>query len=94
MRLDEVWNVWARASRMVADLAAHSESSDEHAFPDRIPYVLDLLAGIRRQIDKCRPRSPEFTSWWGQQRTPRREAITSMRNAELRATNGVLGGRR
>jgi len=47
-----------------------------------------------RQIDKCRPRSPEFTSWWGQQRTPRREAITSMRNAELRATNGVLGGRR
>jgi len=70
---------------MLADLSAHSESRDEHAFADRLPYVLDLLAGVRRQIDKHRPRPAEFTVWWDQQRTPRREAITSMRNAELKS---------
>lgn len=85
MRLDKAWDVWDRASRMLQDLAAHSESTNKNAFPDRLPYVLDLLAGVRRQISEHKPIPPGFTSWWNQQRTPHREAITSMRNAELKS---------
>jgi hypothetical protein len=69
---------------MLTDLAEHNGSGDEHAFPDRLPYVLDLLAGVRRQINTHKPRPPGFASWWDQQRTPHREAFNSMRHAELK----------
>lgn len=36
---------WDRAERMLADLSSHAHSPDEHAFEDRLPYVLDLLGG-------------------------------------------------
>lgn len=85
MPLDAAQKVWDRASRMLRDLATHVESTDEHAFGDRLPYVLDLLAGVRRQIDEgLKPIPPALAVWWNEQRTPRREAITSMRNAELK----------
>lgn len=85
MRLQEARNVWDRAARMFRELTTYIESTDEHAFPDRLPYVLDLFAGVRRQIDNgAKPKPPAFASWWNEQRTPRREAITAMRNAELK----------
>jgi hypothetical protein len=61
-------------------------SLDSVAFRDRIPYVLDLLAGVTRSIDdesKGR-RTPEFGMWWTQVDQTARQSIQEMRNAELK----------
>ncbi|MBA8794065.1 hypothetical protein FHX74_001670 [Friedmanniella endophytica] len=70
---------------MVADLSAHASSGAPFEFPDRLPYVLDLLAGVRRQINEgLKSASPTVLAWWRSQLTPRRRAITEMRNAALK----------
>lgn len=74
----------SRAQRMLDDLSGHAE--DEIAFRDRLPYVLDLLAGVTRCIDSESKglRNSQFASWW--QRTDRtmQAAIQELRNAELK----------
>jgi hypothetical protein len=49
---------------MLDDLA-HC-SNNPVAFRDRIPYVLDLLAGVTRTIhaESSGHRTPEFAAWW------------------------------
>jgi hypothetical protein len=84
MRLDRAWVGWERAARMLAALQAHAEGTDEQAFQDRLPYVLDLLAGVRRQIGEYMPKTATFESWWATQKTQDRDAITEMRHAQLK----------
>jgi hypothetical protein len=74
----------SRARRMLDDLGDHAE--DKVGFQDRVPYVLDLLAGVTRCVNDeskgC--RTSQFASWW--QATDRRvqSAIQDLRNAELK----------
>jgi len=91
MRLEKAWRAWERASRMLNDLGTHSQSLDEHAFSDRLPYVLDLLAGVRRQINEQGPVPQEFKAWWARQHNVERDAITEMRHSTLKADKRVVG---
>ena len=55
-------------------------------FRDRLPYVLDLLAGITRTIDdeSRGHRTQAFATWWpGIDRTSQ-DTIQELRNAELK----------
>lgn len=74
----------ARAGRMLDDLSQHSH--DSVAFRDRIPYVLDLLAGVTRTIDaeSRGSRTPAFGLWWASFDRSAQAAIQEMRNAELK----------
>ena len=90
MRLEKAWRVWQRAERMLRDLDTHETSLEEHAFPDRLPYVLDLLAGVRRQINEQRHVPQEFRAWWAEQHTAERDAITEMRHSTLKADRRVV----
>jgi hypothetical protein len=69
---------------MLTALRPHARRADEQAFKDRLPYVLDLLAGVGRQIDEAMPGAGPVATWWETQRTQDREAIRQMRNAELK----------
>jgi hypothetical protein len=74
----------ARAERMLDDLARHT--LDSVAFRDRIPYVLDLLAGVTRTIhaESSGHRTPEFGTWWASVDRSAQQSIQEMRNAELK----------
>jgi hypothetical protein len=48
MVLDSAWRSLERARRMFADLCIRAGEIDQQAFEDRLPYVLDLMAGVRR----------------------------------------------
>ena len=65
--LEPAHAVLARAGRMLDDLrTAERQPNNPYAFADRLPYVLDLLAGVTRLIDECSKgsRTPEFSQWW------------------------------
>lgn len=74
----------ARARRMLDDLGRHAD--DEVCFRDRLPYVLDLLAGVTRCInDESKGhRSGQFSSWWKTADRTMQAAIRELRNAELK----------
>ncbi|WP_344257286.1 hypothetical protein [Terrabacter carboxydivorans] len=80
--LDNALKSLNRASRMLDDLAAHSHSGE--AFADRLPYVLDLLAGVRRQLDAAVKECGHLSGWWKDQWTPERKALSELRNAQLK----------
>lgn len=69
---------------MLDDLARHSH--DPVAFRDRVPYVLDLLAGVTRttHAESSGHRTPEFAAWWGTADRSAQQSIHEMRNAELK----------
>lgn len=67
---------------MLADLETYSQS--EEAFTDRLPYVLDLLVGVRRQLDSVVPRSGKLRAWWIDQLTSERRALSELRHAQLK----------
>jgi hypothetical protein len=69
---------------MLDDLERHSHNPV--AFRDRIPYVLDLLAGVTRTIhaESSGHRTPEFADWWGAVDRSAQQSIHEMRNAELK----------
>jgi hypothetical protein len=69
---------------MLDDLQGHTLSSI--AFHDRIPYVLDLLAGVTRTIDdeSRGHRTAQFSSWWMEVDRSIQKSIQDMRNAELK----------
>jgi hypothetical protein len=84
VKLETARKAIERAERMFYDLCSYVESEDEYAFEDRLPYVLDLLAGVRRQINVYIPRIGPVAEWWKTERTASREAITEMRHAQLK----------
>lgn len=69
---------------MLTDLIEHG--LDPVAFRDRLPYVLDLLAGVGRLIDEESKglRTRAFSEWWGEP-IPRRVELTALCHAELKA---------
>ena len=69
---------------MLGDLIRHAH--DTVALRDRIPYVLDLLAGVTRSIDveSKGQRTPEFAAWWADVDRSKQQEIHEMRNAELK----------
>jgi hypothetical protein len=69
---------------MLADLERHS--NDTTNFRDRLPFVLDLLAGATRTIDaeSTGHRTPAFAAWWGSVDRSAQQTIQEMRNAELK----------
>jgi hypothetical protein len=62
--VDENTRALAWAQRMLHDLAGHGADSVD--FRDRIPYVLDLLAGVTRTLDaeSRGDRTARFSAWW------------------------------
>ncbi|WP_433498130.1 hypothetical protein ACQP1K_24995 [Sphaerimonospora sp. CA-214678] len=84
MKLLRAHESLARGERMLNDLKIYIQ--DEVAFRDRLPYVLDLLAGVTRSIaDESKgQRSNKFSAWWnGIDRSIQKE-ITELRHAELK----------
>lgn len=73
-----------RARRMLDDLARHSANTI--AFRDRIPYVLDLLAGVTRTISResSGHRTQAFADWWSTADRSSQQAMEEMRHAELK----------
>ena len=73
-----------RAERMLDDLSRHAD--DEVAFRDRLPYVLDLLAGVTRCVnDESKGhRTGQFAAWWQKADRTAQAAIQELRNAELK----------
>jgi hypothetical protein len=69
---------------MMVDLERYVD--DDVGFEDRLPYVLDLLAGITRSIDEETRghRSTQFASWWTTTDRSMQQAITELRHAELK----------
>ncbi len=69
---------------MLDDLSRHAD--DEVAFRDRLPYVLDLLAGITRCInDESKGhRTSQFAAWWQTADRTTQAAVQELRNAELK----------
>lgn len=61
-------------------------ADDEVAFRDRLPYVLDLLAGVTRCIDSGSKghRTSQFGDWWKTADRTMRDLIQKLRNAELK----------
>jgi hypothetical protein len=59
---------------------------DSVGFRDRIPYVLDLLAGVTRTIhsESSGYRTPEFAAWWASVDRSAQRVIQAMRNVELK----------
>lgn len=84
MRLRLAHQTLARAQRMLDDLSRHAD--DEVAFQDRMPYVLDLLAGVTRCIDSESKgnRTTQFANWWTTADRTMQAAIQELRNAELK----------
>jgi hypothetical protein len=62
------------------------QSHDTTDFRDRLPYVLDLLAGVTRTIDteSRGQRTPAFAAWWRGVDRSVQQTIQEMRNAELK----------
>jgi hypothetical protein len=84
MELSLARQTLGRAQRMLDDLSRHAD--DEVDFRDRLPYVLDLLAGVTRCIDsesKGR-RTTQFASWWSTTDRTMGNVIRELRNAELK----------
>jgi hypothetical protein len=69
---------------MLTDLARHSHDTTD--LRDRLPYVLDLLAGVSRTVDteSRGHRRPAFAAWWGGVDRSAQQTIHEMRNAELK----------
>jgi hypothetical protein len=69
---------------MLDDLERHNNDTTD--FRDRLPFVLDLLAGITRMIDteSRGHRTPAFAAWWSRVDRPAQHTIQEMRNAELK----------
>ena len=69
---------------MLAELSRHA--GDEVDFRDRLPYVLDLLAGVTRCIDSESKghRTTHFATWWSTTDRTMRNVIQELRNAELK----------
>jgi len=69
---------------MMDDLTNHVE--DEIAFRDRLPYVLDLLAGVTRRINEESKgrRTKQFDSWWQTTDRQMQASIQELRHAELK----------
>jgi hypothetical protein len=84
VRLEAARKAFERADRMFDDLCTYVESEDQFAFEDRLPYVLELLAGVRRQIDGYMPRTGPVADWWEGEKTATREAISQLRHAQLK----------
>ncbi len=84
MQLRRARDAWGRAERVTVRLGELAEGSNHQAFEDLLPYVLDLLAGVRRQVHEYQPRTAAFDAWWPSQKTADREAITEMRHAQLK----------
>ena len=84
MELTRTGSALARAQRMFQDLVEHS--ADSTGFRDRIPYVLDLLAGVTRTLDaeSHGHRTAAFSDWWTALDRAEQKAIAEMRNAELK----------
>jgi hypothetical protein len=82
MTLEKPREAWARADRMLRALAEHL--FNEQAFTDRLPYVLDLLSGVGRQITESLPKGSPLRRWWDAQWTPAGHEITEMRHAQLK----------
>jgi hypothetical protein len=84
MRLPLAHQALARAQRMLDDLGQHVE--DEVAFRDRLPYVLDLLAGVTRCVDSGSKgsRTQQFADWWSTTDRTMQTSIQELRNAELK----------
>jgi hypothetical protein len=84
MHLPLAHQTLARAQRMLDDLSCHAD--DEVAFRDRLPYVLDLLAGVTRCIEteSKGSRTTQFSSWWTAADRTMQAAIQDLRNAELK----------
>jgi hypothetical protein len=82
-----------RARRMLDDLAHHRGSTV--AFRDRIPYVLDLLAGVTRTIAKesSGHRTQQFAYWWATADRSAQQAIEEMRHAELKGLESRTAAR-
>ncbi|MCW2932771.1 MAG: hypothetical protein JWM19_3733 [Actinomycetia bacterium] len=74
----------SRAQRMLDDLNRHV--GDEVAFRDRLPGVLDLLAGVTRRTgsESKGHRASQFGSWRKATDRTARDAIQELRNAELK----------
>ena len=84
MHLPLAYQTLARAQRMPEDLSRHAD--DEVAFRDRLPYVLDLLAGVTRCInsESKGSRTIQFANWWNTVDRTMQAAIQELRNAELK----------
>jgi hypothetical protein len=84
MELPKSKEALARAQRMLDDLVGYV--LDSVAFRDRIPCVLDLLAGVTRTInsESSGDRTPEFGKWWAGVDRSAQQAIQEMRTAELK----------
>jgi hypothetical protein len=69
---------------MLDDLERHSHDTTD--FRDRLPYVLDLLAGVTRTIDteSSGHGTSVFAAWWGAVGCSAQQTIQEMRNAELK----------
>jgi hypothetical protein len=76
---------------MLQDLKQHESSPID--FLDRLPYVLDLLAGVTRTIDKESKgsRTASFSAWWPALAIKLREEITRLRDAELKGLDPQTG---
>jgi hypothetical protein len=77
-----------RAARTTAALGLHAEGFDAQAFEDRLPYVLELLAGVRRQIHEYKRRTSTtaaFDAWWASEWSdPRWLEMTNLRHVHLK----------
>ena len=86
MRLTTSAHGLARAERMFADMVGGHQSNEE-ALLDRLPYVLDLLAGVTRTIDRESKgqRTDAFAAWWSSVDRSLGKSLTDIRNSELKA---------
>ncbi len=89
VHLVDAAEAWRRAARMIDDLGAGAQ--DRHAVNDRLPYVLDLLAGVTRTINKYpgSQRPEAFTLWWKTLRPAHHEELTQLRHAALKGLERV-----
>lgn len=92
-RLPRTGDALGRADRMLTDLIRHG--TDSVGFRDRLPYVLELLAGVSRAIDEESrgARTQRFSEWWSGEPIPHRQELYSLRHAELKALKGHTSAR-
>ncbi len=78
---------------MLTDLIQHA--MHPVGFRDRLPYVLELLAGVSRALDEESRgrRTPPFSEWWASEPIPYRQELYSLRHAELKALKGHAAAR-
>ncbi len=80
-----------RARRMFDDLKKYEY--DRTGFLDRLPYVLDLLWGVTRTINKESKgkRTIAFSTWWTTLSVQLQAEIERLRHAELKALESQTG---